>query len=326
MKPKISVVIPIYNMSAFIDKTLESVLRQEYPAHEIIVVDDGSTDDTPVILEKYSGIIRSRRTLNSGPSASRNIGIEMATGDYIAFLDADDRWFRDRLKILAQYIEQYPNIGLFACNYAVRYEAFGRRLMKHLSCLTNRQHIPLNIPIQQPYSWLLDENFVGTASAVTVKKDIAQKAGLFDTAHTLAEDLDFYLRMAMISEFILIDKVLFYKYNHPESLSHYKIPLYLGHRNVLSEISVSQKEYQREHNLVQRCQAALATTNYTLGNIYFENRQLLEAFDCYRQGLLCARTPQNLVIFVWTVLKKVMRLLTMDRLSKTNLKRFFPVV
>ncbi len=322
MKPKISVVIPIYNMSTFIDKTLESVFHQEYPAHEIIVVDDGSTDDTPAILEKYSGTIRSRRTLNSGPSASRNTGIEMATGDYIAFLDADDVWFRDRLKILAGYIEQYPNIGLYACDYVVRYEALGPRLMKHSSCLTNQQHIPLNAPIRLPYSWLLDENFVGTASAVAVKKEIAKKAGLFDTAHSLAEDLDFYLRMAMISEFILIDRILFYKRNHPDSLSHSKIPLYLGHRNVLSEISASHKEYQREHGLLKRCQTALASTNYTLGSTYFENRQIRKAFDCYVQGLTHAYTPQNMVNFIWTVLKKSLRLITFDRLSKTNLKFF----
>src|SRR4051812_13363444 len=90
---RVTVIIPTYNYAAYIAEAIASVQAQTYPVHEIIVVDDGSTDDTQVVL---NGIDDRRliniRTKNSGVSAARNTGLEAATGDYLSFLDADDRW------------------------------------------------------------------------------------------------------------------------------------------------------------------------------------------------------------------------------------------
>ena len=98
MKPKVSVVIPTYNSSQFIVETLESVFAQTYKDYEIIVVDDGSTDNTKEVLQPYTSRIKYIYKENGGPASARNVGIKSAQGEYIAFLDSDDRWLPEKLE------------------------------------------------------------------------------------------------------------------------------------------------------------------------------------------------------------------------------------
>jgi len=93
----VSVIIPAYNGAAFLPEAIDSVLAQDYEPLEILVVDDGSTDDTHDVLRPYAPRIRYFYQENRGPSAARNLGIERARGDLIAFLDADDRWLPGKL-------------------------------------------------------------------------------------------------------------------------------------------------------------------------------------------------------------------------------------
>ena len=85
MDPKVSVILPVYNGEKYVARALDSILHQEYPAHEIIAVDDGSTDGTPDILERYAGRVLVKKIPNSGASNARNTGIRLATGDLLAF-------------------------------------------------------------------------------------------------------------------------------------------------------------------------------------------------------------------------------------------------
>ena len=104
---RFSVVIPSYNRSAWLVTALESVFAQTEPAFEIIVADDGSTDDTPDTLRKYEGRVKVLTQRNAGPAAARNLGIAAATGDYIAFLDSDDLWFPWTLALYREVIESH---------------------------------------------------------------------------------------------------------------------------------------------------------------------------------------------------------------------------
>lgn len=96
-EPTVSVVIPCYNASPFLRETLDSVLAQTYPAAEVLVIDDGSTDDSAAIAESYGPPVRVIRQENQGESVARNRGIDEAAGDWVAFLDADDLWHREKL-------------------------------------------------------------------------------------------------------------------------------------------------------------------------------------------------------------------------------------
>ena len=119
---KFSVIIPLYNKAPYIRKALESVLAQTYADYELIIIDDGSTDESAEIAEAIlqdpaSSPNRLIRQANSGVSAARNNGVAQASGEYIAFLDADDWWEPTYLEKMAQLIEDYPEAGLYASNY-----------------------------------------------------------------------------------------------------------------------------------------------------------------------------------------------------------------
>lgn len=114
MRPKISVVIPCYNQGQFLVEAIQSVLEQDYPDKEIIVVNDGSDDNTREVANYYRDAIVYIEQSNKGAAAARNAGIRAAKGEYIAFLDADDVCFPGRLKREAEVLDQRPDVGLVA--------------------------------------------------------------------------------------------------------------------------------------------------------------------------------------------------------------------
>ena len=117
---RFSVIIPLYNKVPYIRKALESVLAQTYTDYELIIVDDGSTDGSAEIAEAFLQELPASRLLkqkNAGVSATRNNGFSVSSAEYIAFLDADDWWEPTYLERMAQLIEDYPDAGLYACNY-----------------------------------------------------------------------------------------------------------------------------------------------------------------------------------------------------------------
>jgi glycosyltransferase involved in cell wall biosynthesis len=108
----VSVVIPTYNSAHLLDDALQSVLEQTYKDFEIIVVDDGSTDNTSEVVSKYNDKLHYFRVDNRGPAKARNYGISKATGKYIAFLDADDKWLPTKLEKQVSMFEQNPEFGM----------------------------------------------------------------------------------------------------------------------------------------------------------------------------------------------------------------------
>src|SRR6266852_6361254 len=114
--PLVSVIIPAYNAERFIDETLESVFKQTHDHLELILVDDGSTDGTGAQVRAYGDRVRFIRQVNAGAGAARNRGLEVATGDYIAFLDADDLWRPEKLEVQLEIAARNPESGLIACD------------------------------------------------------------------------------------------------------------------------------------------------------------------------------------------------------------------
>jgi len=118
--PKISVILPVWNGEQYLAEAIDSVLAQDYANKELIVVDDGSTDNTSAIIEKYAPHIRSITQINSGLGASRNSAIRIATGDYFAFLDHDDYWTKDKLSLQMQALTKddpliFSHVKQFIC-------------------------------------------------------------------------------------------------------------------------------------------------------------------------------------------------------------------
>ena len=114
--PLVSVVITTFNTGRYLPETLESALAQTYPRFEIIVVDDGSTDDTAARVAPYLGRIRFLQRPHGGLAAARNAGLAIANGDYIALLDADDLWLPEKLAVQVEIARQTPESGMIACD------------------------------------------------------------------------------------------------------------------------------------------------------------------------------------------------------------------
>ncbi|MFH1691180.1 MAG: glycosyltransferase family A protein [Candidatus Omnitrophota bacterium] len=196
MKIETSVIIPTYNRAYLLKKAIESVLEQTYPHFELIVVDDGSTDDTRKIVSSYGKNIRFFYQGNQGPACARNTGIKNAHGSYLAFLDSDDYWKKDKLKIQIEAMRkntQYP-ISHTQEIWFRRGELLNQK----------KKHAKYNGYI---FEKCLPLCAVGMSTMVTQRK-LFEKIGFFDESLPCCEDYDFWLRASVNHPFLLIDKAL----------------------------------------------------------------------------------------------------------------------
>lgn len=202
----ISVIIPAYNAAQYIEETLQSILNQTFQQFEIIIVDDGSTDDTLKILEKYSqndSRIRVVQQQNGGSSKARNTGISLAKYDWIAPVDSDDILMPDRFEKQLAAAAQYPQVIGWG-TYAVRITAEGK-------AYSAQETGPRTLEEFEQMRYQQGEMIVMPASSVLLRKDILQKVGGYKSA-TL-EDLILLDEMADHGPLLVI----------PENLIHYRM-------------------------------------------------------------------------------------------------------
>lgn len=200
--PRVSVVVPVYNRAAYIEASIRSVLAQNFVAFEVIVVDDGSTDDS---FARASGIgdsrvVCHRQTNSGGPAAPRNVGISLARGEYVAFLDSDDLWLPDKLERQVQSLDARPDAGM-AFNLATYFDDTG--------ALGLRAPKVAHVPEALFASLLLDGNFLPTSSVI-VRRDVLARTGGFDEAARFraVEDFDLWLRIAHAQPVLFLPHVL----------------------------------------------------------------------------------------------------------------------
>ena len=198
-EPLVSVVMPAYNVDWCIGRAVDSVLAQDYPARELIVVNDGSIDDTRAVLEAYGDKITLIDQQNRGMSAARNVAIRSARGTYIAFLDADDWWLPQKLSRQVELMESRPEIGF--CSTAARVEDGDGNLLNLWRCHHG------NIEM---LATLFAENaaIAGGCSAVMARKHLLERVGLFDESLRGFEDPDLWMRLAAVSGYQCIDEPL----------------------------------------------------------------------------------------------------------------------
>ena len=182
--PTISVIIPTYNQAHYILESIRSVLNQTYPDFELIVVDDGSTDETPQSLALINDIrLQVIRQANKGLSAARNAGIKESTAPLITFLDSDDFFFPDKLAVLSKYLNNHPNIGLVSGG--TQYiDQDGHQINQNIKSLENLT-----------LSTLLVSNPV-CVSAIMMRRSWIDQVGLFDETLKACEDWDLWQRLA----------------------------------------------------------------------------------------------------------------------------------
>lgn len=223
----ISVIIPAYNSAHLIETALASVLAQTHRDVEIVVVDDGSTDNTRAVIESFHGSCLYLHQRHAGPSVARNFGIRHSSGELIAFLDADDAWRPDKLAIQAARFEQQPEIGLLESGYYLCNAA-----LKPL-----RYHPPARLR-GRAYEAMLKAYNAPNNSTVVVKRELIEQAGGFDPTFSVLEDYELWLRIAEIATFEYSDEALAYTRIHPgNSLVHGRAILE-AHRRILDRARV----------------------------------------------------------------------------------------
>jgi len=191
---KFTVVIPLYNKEKHIMRTLASIQAQVYQATEIIVIDDGSTDNGPALVKEANiPNLRIVRQENSGVSAARNHGISLAHYEHIAFIDADDQWLPLFLEEVACLINKFPNAGL----YGTRYQIVGAE-NKYIDAKIRMKN-------QNPDGFIMDDYFEiasqgdipFTMSSIVLKRSMFDKIAGFPLNEPIGEDQDLFYRIAL---------------------------------------------------------------------------------------------------------------------------------
>lgn len=204
--PLVSCVVPVYNCARFVASAVKSIQAQSWPATEVIVVDDGSTDATPAILAGLGEGVRVLRQENLGPSAARNAGVAAATGAFIAFLDADDLWHADKLERQLARFRAQPELEICFAHY------------RNVQGADSIEGDPLLDPAAWPVSPFSPCSFLG-------RREVFEQVGPFNPDIRHGEDTEWFMR-AMLKgiRYELMADVLVDRRIHEANLTREKPP------------------------------------------------------------------------------------------------------
>jgi glycosyltransferase involved in cell wall biosynthesis len=197
MLPQVSVIVPAFNCAAFVGEAVRSALDQNDVQVQVIVVDDGSTDDTPRVLADFGDRIEVVGQPNSGPGAARNLGMQRARGGYIAFLDADDVWLPGKLAAQAAHLEANSGTEAVYCRWHV-WAPDGDGSYRIAGWATRPVDRSAGIAADASgslYTSLLLDCHILT-STVVMRRSLMQRLGGFDEGLRCGEDYDYWLRMS----------------------------------------------------------------------------------------------------------------------------------
>lgn len=191
-QPLVSIITPTYNRAAFLGTAIESVLAQTYPHFEHIVVDDGSTDDTPALMERYlrDGRVRYLSQSNQGQSVARNLAIEHCSGEFICFLDSDDSWFPDKLREQVALFHAHPEAGVVYSDYVFVDEKGNELAMQNMARYSGKVTAEL-----------LADNFISMNTTMT-RAAVIREVGGFAPDDRLSEDYGLWLRVSTRATFL----------------------------------------------------------------------------------------------------------------------------
>jgi len=278
--PLVSVIVPTYNSGKYIKETLESVFSQTYSNIEVIVVDDGSADDTKEVLEPYMRQIKYIHKGNGGPASARNRGIREASGEFIAFLDADDLWLPGKLRTQVNFFNQNNGqTGLVHTNVIKMYgDGFTKIKLKGDYCAKG------------PYSLFMG-NFI-TNSSVLVRRQCFEALGYFDESKDLIanEDYDMWLRISSKYEIGYIDEPLVIYRFHSQGISRDPDRAYPGEKKVVEKaLRNFGKDYPDVIRSYKRRRSGLF---FSFGYEYFAINDFRQARKKFITSIICR--PWNL--------------------------------
>jgi glycosyltransferase involved in cell wall biosynthesis len=284
--PEVSVIIPTYNSARYLAAAIDTVLGQTFRDLEVLVIDDGSSDETPSVMAKYATPVRYVRQENQGVSVARNHGLELARGGYVAFLDSDDTWLPGKLEKQVAVLKKAP--GVRAC-----YSAF---------IAVDNQLSPLGVRRSRRNAHALDDlmlrgNVVGSIGTVLCERALFDAAGGFDPELSQCADWDMWVRLAQHTDFLYIDEPTVTYRQHETNMSRRPELLERDSLRVL-EKAFSLPEVP-EHLRRQR-RRAYGRNYMVLAGTYFVAGRPTEFLRCALRALvLDPRQVTYLAAFPW---------------------------
>ncbi|OUS15913.1 hypothetical protein A9Q88_09170 [Gammaproteobacteria bacterium 50_400_T64] len=284
---KISAVIPTYNNAAFITEAIDSILAQSHPVDEIIVVDDGSSDHSEALVkaiaQKTDKLIYIKQQ-NQGPSSARNRGIEAASGDWIAFLDADDRWPKDKIARQIAALEKEPSLQLVAGDMAETDERgnvlIESMLAKH-QLLEQFQNLA-GRPLNNALTALVKKNFIPTGT-VLVKRAALNEACGFNPDIRFGEDLELWAKIACRHPITCLPQRLMYRRQHGANATQNTGPMLEDLVKVMGSISLYGAEQLKQQDVRPGTLRASALTD--LGYWHFSQGNYRQARNVFASSL-----------------------------------------
>jgi glycosyltransferase involved in cell wall biosynthesis len=198
--PLVSIIIPAYNCAKYIPETLSSLFEQDYPNTEIIVVNDGSKDNTLELLQTYGDRIVLINQVNTGAPGARNAGIRVAHGEFISFCDSDDLWARQKVRAQVAYLNSHSNVGMVYCKWCVwEPDSDGKFIIPPFfyDGKDSQEIDPLNS------GWIYHKlllDCICLTSSVMFRREIMAKIGFFSSELWNGDDYDYWLRTSRITE------------------------------------------------------------------------------------------------------------------------------
>jgi glycosyltransferase involved in cell wall biosynthesis len=246
-EPLVSVIIPNFNYAGYLREAIDSALEQTYPNTEVVVVDDGSTDDSKAVLASYGDRIKRIEQTNQGVSAARNNGVLASSGEYIAFLDADDIWLPQKIQRQVDTFVRQRDLGLVHVG-VVDIDAEGAEDETHLDGLDGR--------VAKDMLLLSGPVILGGGSGVMTRREVFQQVGGFDTKLATSADWDLYFRICRLYDVAFVGEVLL-KYRYHGSNMHSNIrrmetEMMLGFRKAFDggDIDGKRKCYSNLHRML----------------------------------------------------------------------------
>ncbi|MEQ1622917.1 MAG: glycosyltransferase [Methylococcales bacterium] len=307
---KVSIIIPVFNGEAFITRAIQSALNQSLNPFEIIVINDGSNDGTLEELAAFRNKIKVISIPNGGVSNARNKGILASSGDLIAFLDADDIWYENKLKQQVAIFEKFPDVGFSCCDFTYT-TGNSNAILNHFARFKNDGDIDFDEPLKSSaLEVLIKHNFVGTCSNVMIRRDVLNQVGLFNTNYKQAEDYDLWLRCALVTKFVLQFEALLEKKTHDANLTNNFLETLLFHEKVLLSLQSNTQAKVQIIKIQDQYLRALALVRYDIGNLFYEANQRIKAFEYFFCGLHTAYTTANIKSFIYFFGRKFIRTLS----------------
>lgn len=271
--PKVSVVIPTYNRQAYIRRALDSVLAQTFTDYEVVVVDDGSTDDTKGVLKDYEGRIKCVHQANGGIASARNRGIAESSAPYIAFLDSDDWWGPQKLEHQVRVLDEHPNVGIVYGRMPIVNER-GQTIGQKPAGVSGRN-----------FQELIEVWGDLPTSTVMTRRACFEQAGNFDSGVIPMEDIDMWLRISRHYDLYEIEgEPLAFYFRHDSQVTTSPIRVYEGLVNIYTKILNSYTDIP-----VERMVKRIAENQYTLSRVYYREKMYGKSLQHVKAAL--ARYP-----------------------------------